>query len=80
MNPQLQGIAKVETHTLAGTPLHSLHVVVHGHSLKLFDEPLECSKVSFIIVLAVYYLPPMLSSRGVDVYEKLIVSVVGGLV
>ena len=45
MNRQLQGIAKAETHTLAGTPLHSLHVVVHGHSLKLFDEPLECSNI-----------------------------------
>ena len=32
---------------------------------------LECSKVSSIIVLAVYYLLPMLSSRGVDVYERL---------
>ena len=32
---------------------------------------LECSQVSSIIVLAVYYLLPMSSSRGVDVYERL---------
>ena len=32
---------------------------------------LECSKTNSIVMLAVCYLPPMSSSRGVDVYERL---------